>query len=103
MRLSIGLAVVRGASMQPGLRDGDRVLVAYGRRPRRPGQRVVVRLPGGVLAVKRAGVRDERGWWVESDNRVALGAVDSWRLAAPVLDADVLGTVLARVWPLRRR
>ncbi len=98
---SVGLALVRGRSMEPTLRDGDVVLVRYGNRPR-AGRLVVVRL-AGTLAVKRAGVRDVDGWWVESDNPAAPGAVDSWKLGQPVPAGDVLGTVVARVWPFRRR
>jgi nickel-type superoxide dismutase maturation protease len=94
-----GLVVVRGRSMQPTLYDGDRLLVRHGAVPR-SGDLVVVRLPDGVLAVKRATFRRDGGWWVERDNPAE--GVDSWQ-AGPVPPADVLGTVLLRVWPLRRR
>ncbi len=97
-----GLAVVVGDSMRPTLHPGDRLLVRYGGAVR-PGRLVVVRLgAGGVTAVKRASVADAAGWWVESDDPSAPGAVDSWRLGAPVPYGDVLGVVAARVWPLRR-
>ncbi len=49
---------VRGASMEPAYRDGDRVLVRRGHRPA-PGQVVVVRdlparaVPGPALLIKR--------------------------------------------------
>ena len=39
--------------MLPTLRPGDRLLLSYRRAPR-PGAIVVARLPGGVLATKRA-------------------------------------------------
>jgi hypothetical protein len=39
------------------------------------------------------------GWWVERDNPAE--GVDSWQ-AGPVPPADVLGTVLLRLWPPRR-
>lgn len=93
----VGLAVVRGRSMQPTLRDGDRLLVVHGGCPK-PGGLVVVRLPDGVVAVKRATRRDGDGWWVESDNR-GVG-VDSWRVG-PVPDRDVVASVLLRLWPWR--
>jgi hypothetical protein len=93
--------------MQPTLYDGDRLLVLHGGRAG-PGRLVVVRLPeptgdapsGGVVAVKRATRREPGGWWVERDN--PLEGVDSW-LVGPVPDDRVLATVLARLWPPRRR
>jgi hypothetical protein len=93
-----GLAVVRGRSMQPTLYDGDRLLLRHGATPR-AGQLVVVRLPDGVVAVKRATSHDADGWWVERDN--PREGVDSWSVGA-IPDADVIGVVRARLWPLRR-
>jgi phage repressor protein C with HTH and peptisase S24 domain len=93
-----GLAVVRGRSMQPTLHDGDRLLVRHGAAPR-VGDLVVVRLPDGVLAVKRAGFRADGGWWVERDN--PREGVDSWLVGA-IPDADVLAVARTRVWPPRR-
>ncbi|WP_254185482.1 S24 family peptidase [Nocardioides panacis] len=93
-----GLAVVRGRSMRPTLRDGDRLLVRHGAAPR-PGDLVVVRLPDGVVAVKRATMRRDGGWWVERDNPDE--GVDSWQVGA-IPEADVLAVVRLRVWPLRR-
>ena len=94
-----GLVVVRDRSMQPTLRDGDRLLVRHGRPPR-VGDLVVVRFPGGVLAIKRATFRRDGGWWVERDNPDV--GVDSWTLGAiPV--ADVVAVARARVWPPRLR
>ena len=53
--LAARLAVVRGRSMEPTLRDGDRLLVRLRRPACAPGGCVVVRLPGRpVVAVKRA-------------------------------------------------
>lgn len=94
----IGLAIVRGRSMEPTLREGDRLLVRYGGRPR-PGQLVVVRLPDRPLSVKRATERTADGWWVERDNPHV--GVDSWLVGA-IPEADVLGQVMVRVWPWRR-
>ena len=93
-----GLAVVRGRSMRPTLRDGDRLLVRHGAAPR-AGDLVVVRLPDGVVAVKRATMRRNGGWWVERDNPDE--GVDSWQVGA-IPEADVLAVVRLRVWPVRR-
>lgn len=95
----IGLAVVRGRSMQPTLYDGDRLLVLHGAVPR-PGRLAVVRLPDGVVAVKRVVRREPDGWWVERDN--PREGVDSWSVGV-VADEDVVARVLVRVWPLLRR
>ena len=93
-----GVVVVRGRSMQPTLYDGDRLLVRHEASPR-DGDLVVVRLPDGVVAVKRATTRQDEGWWVERDNPAE--GVDSWRVGA-VADDDVVAVVRARVWPRRR-
>ena len=93
-----GLAVVRGRSMQPTLYDGDRLLVRHGAVPQE-GALVVVRLPDGVVAVKRATGRRDGGWWVERDNPEV--GTDSWLVGAVPPD-DVLGLVLLRYWPVRR-
>ncbi len=92
-----GLVVVRGRSMQPTVYDGDRLLVRHGARPR-TGDLVVVRLPQGTLAVKRAAWRGSGSWWVERDN--PREGVDSWQVG-PIPDADVLAVVRARWWPMR--
>jgi signal peptidase I len=91
-----GVAVVRGRSMLPTLHDGDRLLVRHGATPR-VGDLAVVRLPDGVVAVKRVTMRQRDGWWVERDNPAE--GTDSWQLGRPVPDADILGLVLLRVWP----
>ena len=89
----LGLARVHGRSMEPTLRAGDLLLVAHGARPRRGGL-VVVRLPDGVVAVKRATSHGPEGWWVERDNP-AMG-VDSWSVGA-IPDHDVVARVLVRL------
>lgn len=104
--MRVGLGVVRGRSMEPTLRDGDRIVLLYD-APARPGGMAVVRLPDGVVAVKRTARRDPEGWWVERDNPAE--GVDSWAVGA-VPDADVLARVLCRLprwsrparWPGRR-
>lgn len=95
----LGLAVVRGRSMLPTLREGDRLLVVHGASPRL-GRLAVVRLPDGVLAVKRVTRREPGGWWVERDNPAE--GVDSWTLGA-VPEPDVVARVLVRLWPRPRR
>lgn len=98
-----GMAVVRGRSMLPTLRDGDRLLVHHGAPPE-AGDLVVVRLTvaGGarVVAVKRATLREPDGWWVDSDNPAE--GVDSSTVGT-VADADVLAVVRCRLWPLLGR
>lgn len=93
-----GLAVVRGRSMEPTLRGGDRLLVRYS-AARRVGRVAVVRFDDGVVAVKRLSLHDADGWWVSRDNP-AEGR-DSWS-AGPVTDQSVLGIATARLWPRPR-
>lgn len=94
----LGLAVVRGDSMLPTLRPGDRLLVRYDATPR-PGQVVVARFPDGVLAVKRATERRPAGWWLRGDNP-DVGVDSRHRGAIP--DDDIVAVVRARVWPRPR-
>jgi signal peptidase I len=96
---TFGLAVVRGRSMEPTLRDGDRLLVRYGVEPK-VGKLAVVELPDRPLSVKRVTRRVDEGWWVERDN--PNEGVDSWLVGA-VPPERVVARVLARVWPLFRR
>jgi len=90
--------------MRPTLLPGDRVLLDYRRTPR-PGDVVVARLRGGVVAIKRASERratelGEPGWWLLSDN--AEAGSDS-RHHGAVSDSDVLAVAVRRIWPLWRR
>ena len=87
-----GRVRVSGRSMRPTLVDGDLLVVRWGAAPR-PGQLVVIRLPDGTPAVKRAFRRDAQGLWVERDN--PRQGVDSWQIGA-IPEPDVLGTVLLR-------
>ncbi len=91
----LGIAIVRGRSMTPTLRDGDRLLVRYGTTPR-AGRLAVVRFSDGVVAVKRLDHRSPSGWWVVRDN--AFEGRDSWSGGAIAKDG-VLALVLARIWP----
>ena len=95
----LGLAVVRGRSMEPTLYAGDRLLVAYGRTPR-VGHLVIVRLPDRPVSVKRVSRQVDNGWWVERDNPAE--GVDSWLVGA-IPAGDVLAVVLCRWWPPRDR
>jgi nickel-type superoxide dismutase maturation protease len=87
--------------MLPALRNGDWLVVRWGARVR-PGDVVVVRRPDrpGLLIVKRAVRREGAGWWVAGDNPAYS---DDSRLFAAVPEDLVLGRVLCRYWPLRRR
>jgi nickel-type superoxide dismutase maturation protease len=96
--------VVTGDSMRPGLHPGDRLLVAYRRRPA-PGDLVIARTPGRPVSVKRAVARrttelGESGWWLLSDNTAA--GTDS-RTFGAVADSDVVAVVVRRIWPFWRR
>jgi nickel-type superoxide dismutase maturation protease len=91
-----GIVIVRGASMEPTLHDGDRLLVRWGRRHARPGAVAVIRLPDRPLSIKRLTFSQPDGWWVERDNP-AVG-VDSWQVGA-VPDRDVIGVAVFRLSP----
>lgn len=93
-----GFAIVYGRSMEPTLRAGDRLLIAYGRRPR-IGNLVVAAFPDGVRAVKRITEQRGAGWWLSSDN--AAHGVDS-RHRGPLEDKQIRAVVCARVWPRPR-
>ena len=95
----IGMAVVRGRSMEPTLHEGDRLLIRYRGRVR-PHALIVVRLADRPMSVKRAERRVDGGWWVTRDNPDE--GVDSWTVG-PVADDDVVASVLVRIWPLVRR
>jgi len=89
--------------MSPALAPGDRLLVSYRRAPGE-GDVVVARLPDGTVAVKRAAQRRTTrtggpGWWLLSDDPDV--GVDS-RHRGVVPEADVLGVVIARLWPRPR-
>ncbi|MGA8256525.1 MAG: S26 family signal peptidase [Nocardioides sp.] len=94
-----GFAIVRGASMSPTLRPGDRVLLSY-RREAQVGDVVLARFADGTVVVKRVGERLSSGWWLVSD-APAIG-VDS-RHRGPVPDADLLAVARVRIWPRPRR
>ena len=100
----LGIALVRGRSMEPGLHEGDRLLVLYGARPR-CGRLAIVRLPNDAtgaprpLAVKRVTRRDPEGgdgWWVERDN--PKEGLDSWTAGVGAIPAaGIRARVLLRV------
>jgi phage repressor protein C with HTH and peptisase S24 domain len=88
---------VRGPSMVPTLFDGDVVLVRFGGAVR-PGDVVLVRWAArpGQLSLKRAQRLVADGWLITGDNPYA--STDSATLGP----AEVLGVVLARLWPRPR-
>jgi nickel-type superoxide dismutase maturation protease len=94
--------VVAGDSMLPELRPGDCLLVAA-RAPIRVGDVVAARHPlvPDLVLVKRVERRVDAGWWLLSDNE-AVGLDDS-RAFGVVPDSCVLGRVVLRYYPLRRR
>lgn len=93
----LALVTVRGPSMAPALRSGDRVLARRVRPARRVRSGVVVLVAwaarADVLAVKRVVRPAEGGYWVEGDNPYASD--DSRMYGAAV----VLAVVLGRCWP----
>jgi nickel-type superoxide dismutase maturation protease len=86
--------------MRPTLEPGDWLLVRWTRRIT-PGDVVVVRRPDrpGLVVVKRAVRRLQRGWWVAGDDP---SASDDSRQFGVVPPEYVEGRVLARYWPVRR-
>ena len=100
----IGLAIVRGRSMLPTYREGDRVVVLYGASPR-PGRVHLVQLPGDrPLSIKRVERHTSHGWWVRSDN--SDEGTDSRTLGAipPTgMKARVLLRLPRRWWPWHPR
>ncbi len=87
--------------MLPALHPGDWCLVRRGGRVR-PGDIVVLERPDrpGLLVVKRVARAVSGGWWVEGDN--AADSDDS-RVFGAVPASAVIGRVLLRYYPLRRR
>ncbi len=77
---------VRGASMEPTLPDGSRILIDRASRRRRAGRLYALRTGDG-LVVKRAGKGDD-GWLLLSDNPAPEYAPISWPA-----DAAILGEV----------
>jgi hypothetical protein len=118
-------AEVRGPSMMPALRDGDRVLVnafAYRIRAPRTGEVVLASIPGvpGGWAIKRIGEQEsgDAGAGDAADGRqfsttrsagpyFLVGDNPDWstdsRHLGPVPRRDILGRVWYRYWPPARR
>jgi nickel-type superoxide dismutase maturation protease len=94
--------VVAGDSMLPELRPGDCLLVAA-RAPIRAGDVVAARHPliRDLVLVKRVGRRMDAGWWLLSDN--AAAGLDDSRAFGVLPDSCVLGRVVLRYYPFRRR
>jgi len=102
MRLPWRAVAVTGESMLPTLKPGDWLLVRLGTSVA-AGDVVVARHPyeADVLTVKRAGFRQDGGWWLESDNQKAPGRQDSWDWGA-VPDDLIVGRVALRYWPVTK-
>ena len=88
------VALVRGPSMVPTLRDGDAVLVRRGGRVT-PGAVVVGRFRSrpDLLVVKRAAHEVDSGWWLTGDNELVTDDSRAYGVA------DVEGRVVLRWWP----
>ena len=94
--------------MEPTLSEGDLLLALWGARPSR-GSVVVVQLPpdragaARPVSVKRIGGPDpgeDTRWWLDCDNpREGVTSFDVGSIAP----ADVLATVVARLWPRPRK
>jgi nickel-type superoxide dismutase maturation protease len=69
------------------VRIGDAVLMEHPLRP-------------GLLVVKRAVRCEPSGWWVEGDNEAAS---DDSRRFGPVPETLIIGRLVWRYRPLRRR
>jgi nickel-type superoxide dismutase maturation protease len=92
--LGLRYLAVAGASMDPGLRDGDWILARRAGRIR-VGDVVVLEAPGrpGLLVVKRVAEVRPDGYWVLGDH--AAASTDSRHFGT-------VPTVLARVvWRVR--
>ena len=91
------LARVRGPSMAPAVRSGDRVLVR--RVPPearlRPGDVVLARFPSrpDLLVVKRVARAVDGGHWIEGDNPFVTDDSRAFGVAV------VVGRVVGRLWP----
>ena len=95
--MGLRVALVRGPSMVPTLRDGDRILVRLRPGTTPVGRIVLVDLPDRPLSVKRlVGVEADGSVQVEGDN--PYGSTDSRELG-PLPASAVRGVVLARLWP----
>ncbi len=96
-RMRWGMVLLRGRSMTPTLRDGDRLLVRYGAAAA-IGDLVLLRFPDGEVSVKRVELVEPDGVMVTRDNP-AEGR-DSWTLGGVAIPhSDVLGSIRIRLWP----
>jgi nickel-type superoxide dismutase maturation protease len=100
LRGPLRVALVRGPSMVPTLRDGDRVLVRVPARRTAVGRVVLVELPDRPLSVKRL-VAVEPGGLVRVEGDNEFGSTDS-RTLGPLSRDAVKGLVLVRLWPRPR-
>ncbi|MBC9956129.1 peptidase S24 [Yimella sp. cx-51] len=91
--------------MFPTYRDGDRLLVLYGARPRAGRPHLVQPPPSATgarpLSIKRVEHRTDDGWWVLSDNPDE--GTDS-RIFGPIPYRDMVAKILVRIpRPIGRR
>ena len=88
---------VRGPSMSPTVKDGDRLLVRRTRTASRvrAGDVVLARFPArpDLLVVKRVRRAVPGGHWIEGDNQLVTDDSRSFGVAV------VVGRVVGRLWP----
>ncbi len=93
----LSLVTIRGPSMAPSLRHGDRLLAVRIRPASRARAGAVVLVSWadrpGLLAVKRVVRPAPGGYWVEGDNPYASNDSHSYGVAT------VRAVVLCRIWP----
>ncbi|MBD2758295.1 peptidase S24 [Yimella sp. cx-573] len=91
--------------MFPTYREGDRLLVLYGARPREGRPHLVQPPPSAAgprpLSIKRVERRTDEGWWVLSDSPDE--GTDS-RTFGPIPFRDMVAKILVRLpRPIERR
>ena len=92
----IGLAVVRGRSMTPTLRDGDRLLVAHGAGPASPAASPSYGSTTGWSRSSDSTTSPRRAGGSPATTRARV-ATRGRRGRSP--QSGVLAVVLGRVWP----
>lgn len=99
-----GMVLLRGRSMMPTLRDGDRLLVRYAAPDSGPhcrpavGDLVLIRFADGEVSVKRVELAEADGVMVTRDN--PHEGRDSWTLGGVAIPyRNVLGSIRVRLWP----
>lgn len=91
----LGRVVVAGASMEPTFRNGDWLLVAWGKQGRIFDSVVIEREDQpGVFLIKRLIRNDEGKYWVEGDNKAHSNDSRTW---GSINESEIIGRVIMRV------